>query len=95
MRLSPHNVMQIETVDFQSGRRGEPPIERRRMHRQDLGFHKCPFGAEGRGQLDHLILHALVFGVPRILVCLQARVERKPAECLVLRGLNVQRFLQA
>jgi hypothetical protein len=94
MRLAPQDVVKVERVLPQPGRRRDPLVHCRRVHRQHLGLEERPGGTELRAKLDHLVTHALRVGDARVLVRLQARVGGQPVQRLVQIVADIQGLLQ-
>ena len=94
VRGPPRDILDVEAIDLEPRFRGEEAIERRFAGAQELRLDERRLGGERGGQLHHLLLHALVRRVARVLIGQHACVRVEARQLLVERVQSVERVGQ-
>ena len=90
VRRATDDVAQVEGIGFQARLGADEPFDGRLVRLEDLGLDVGGRRGELRGNLHHLLLHALVRRVARVLIGEHARVDVEPRQLLVERVLQVE-----
>jgi hypothetical protein len=90
VRGATDHVAQVEGIRLQARLGADEPFDGRLVRLEDLGLDVGRRRGELRGDLHHLLLHALVRRVAGVLIGEHARVDVEPRQLLVERVLQVE-----
>ncbi len=90
VRRPAQRVVEVLTIRLQARLGRDEPVDRRLPGLEDFRIDERNRRPEGGADLRHLLAHALMLAVARVLVGQQAGVRRQPDELLVLRVNRIE-----